>query len=49
MGDVKLCPCGAMRDYVRCCGQYIDAAVLPESPEQLMRSRYTAFVRRNSD
>lgn len=49
MSDVKRCPCGTMRDYVQCCGQYIDAAVLPESPERLMRSRYTAFVRHNSD
>ncbi len=46
--DIKSCPCGSGDDYSQCCGRYIDAGELPEWPEQLMRSRYTAFVRHNS-
>lgn len=38
------CPCGHSLPYEQCCGQYIDAALLPKTPEALMRSRYTAFV-----
>ena len=39
------CPCGTGRTYVKCCGRYISAGEIPERPEHLMRSRYTAFVR----
>lgn len=38
------CPCGKPLPYEKCCGQYIDASILPPDPETLMRSRYTAFV-----
>jgi SEC-C motif domain protein len=47
--NFKDCPCGSGRDYVRCCGRYIEAGDLPQHPEQLMRSRYTAYVACNSD
>mgnify|MGYP001765077937 CR=1 FL=1 len=36
------CPCGAT-DYARCCGRFHDGAI-PETAEQLMRSRYSAYV-----
>ncbi len=38
------CPCGSGESYARCCGWYIDDGVTPETPEQLMRSRYTAYT-----
>jgi len=43
------CPCGSGDDYRKCCGLYIETGELPGRPEQLMRSRYTAFVMGNSD
>lgn len=47
--DVKPCPCGSGNDYSQCCGRFIEAGEKPQRPEQLMRSRYTAFVLRDSD
>jgi SEC-C motif-containing protein len=38
------CPCESGLDYDLCCGRFIDEGVLPETAEQLMRSRYTAFT-----
>ncbi len=36
------CPCGAA-DYDRCCGRFHRGAI-PGTAEQLMRSRYSAYV-----
>jgi SEC-C motif-containing protein len=41
------CPCGSVHTYPACCGRYIDQGILPETAEQLMRSRYTAFTQAN--
>ena len=41
------CPCGSVQAYASCCGRFIDQGVLPETAEQLMRSRYTAFTQAN--
>lgn len=41
------CPCGTLIEYERCCGCYISHNALPKTPEQLMRSRYTAFTQSN--
>jgi len=38
------CPCESGLDYDLCCGRFIDEGALPETAEQLMRSRYTAFT-----
>jgi SEC-C motif-containing protein len=43
------CPCGKTEGkraalYDQCCGRLIDAGELPANAEQLMRSRYTAYV-----
>ena len=40
----KLCPCGSGRDFEACCGGFIEGAESPQTAEQLMRSRYTAYV-----
>jgi len=44
--DVQPCPCGGPA-YERCCGRFIDGGEIPETAEQLMRSRYCAYVLRN--
>lgn len=41
------CPCGRDATYEQCCGRYIDTGAPAPDPETLMRSRYTAFVRRD--
>ncbi len=40
---VKPCPCGG-EALETCCGPFISGAELPQTPEQLMRSRYTAYA-----
>ena len=37
------CPCGSKHDYVTCCEPYLNHKQQPETPEALMRSRYTAY------
>lgn len=38
------CACGLSKPYEACCGRFHSGA-LPSTPEELMRSRYTAFSR----
>ncbi len=40
-------PCGLPAEYDDCCGRFIEGRALPENPESLMRSRYTAFTQAN--
>jgi SEC-C motif-containing protein len=42
VAQTAACPCGA-GDYARCCGVY-HAGGVPGTAEQLMRSRYSAYV-----
>jgi SEC-C motif-containing protein len=44
--DVDACPCGG-DNYAQCCGRFLAGAAVPQSAEQLMRSRYTAYTRRD--
>jgi len=44
----SLCPCGTSKVYDRCCG-VIHAGAPPRDALELMRARYTAYVRRNSE
>ncbi len=44
MKKSDLCPCGSGQSYGNCCNQFWGSSVLPATAEQLMRSRYTAFV-----
>lgn len=39
------CPCCSDKDYEACCAPYLAGKTLPETAEQLMRSRYTAYTR----
>ncbi|HND86153.1 MAG TPA: YchJ family metal-binding protein [Pseudobdellovibrionaceae bacterium] len=38
------CPCGSKKEFSQCCGPLIAGDAAATTPEQLMRSRYTAFV-----
>ncbi|GAB2858615.1 YchJ family metal-binding protein [Pseudoduganella ginsengisoli] len=40
------CPCGGS-SLATCCGPYIEGAAVPQTAEQLMRSRYTAYTQKN--
>lgn len=42
--EFKLCPCGSNNVYSDCCQIFIDGNNKAGTPEELMRSRYTAFV-----
>ncbi len=42
------CPCGSGRPFADCCGPFLEGTALPETAEALMRSRYSAYVRRDS-
>jgi len=38
------CICGLEKDYSECCGEIIDSKREALTPEELMRSRYSAYV-----
>ncbi len=40
----KNCYCGSDLSFSLCCEKYINQQLLPFQPEQLMRSRYSAFI-----
>jgi len=42
------CPCGSNQRYIVCCGPFLQKKQFPKTAEQLMRSRYTAFVLQDS-
>ncbi len=43
---MDLCPCGSTVDYTACCGPVIKGERRAATAEQLMRSRYSAYVRK---
>jgi SEC-C motif-containing protein len=46
---MEICPCGANKNYIDCCGPFITGTASPNTPEQLMRSRYSAYSKGNID
>ena len=40
------CTCGLPAPYQNCCGIFHEGKALPATAEELMRSRYSAFVKR---
>lgn len=46
---MNLCPCQSQRPYAECCQPYHTQQRHPETAEQLMRSRYTAYVLQHID
>jgi SEC-C motif-containing protein len=46
-GVAVMCNCGSNIEFSSCCEPLLDGSVLPETAEQLMRSRYTAYTMAN--
>ncbi|HET6419966.1 MAG TPA: YchJ family metal-binding protein, partial [Geobacteraceae bacterium] len=46
---MEMCPCGSGRTYEDCCGALIKGASPAGTAEQLMRSRYSAYVKVETD
>lgn len=46
---VHTCPCGSGQVFEACCGKFINDKESPPTAEQLMRSRYSAYVLKNED
>ena len=46
---MSLCPCGSGREFSDCCEPFIKGESLPDTAEQLMRSRYSAYATQNID
>lgn len=44
-----VCPCGSGERYLSCCGRFLDGGEFPQTAEQLMRSRYCAYVLARAD
>lgn len=44
----KPCPCGTGKTYSECCYPFHKGYEKPETPEQLMRSRYSAYALKNA-
>ena len=49
MTDSNLCACGSQLPYTNCCARFHSHQARPQTAEQLMRSRYCAFVRNNAE
>jgi SEC-C motif-containing protein len=49
ISEQNKCPCLSGNEYSQCCGPYIKGDNIPGTPEQLMRSRYTAYTMANID
>lgn len=43
------CYCCSEKSFENCCKPFLANVENPETPEQLMRSRYTAYVLQNAD
>lgn len=44
---METCACGSKKDFSQCCAPLLSGEKNADSPEQLMRSRYTAYVKAN--
>jgi SEC-C motif-containing protein len=45
----NICPCGTTKPYSECCQRFISKLELPQSAEELMRSRYRAYAKKEID
>lgn len=43
------CACGSGSGFEACCAPFLDGKATPATAEQLLRSRYTAFTRKQTD
>lgn len=49
MVDTSKCPCGSEFNYTECCKSFHLGEEIPETAEKLMRSRYSAYVKKMKD
>ena len=47
MNKAETCPCGSEKPFTQCCGKHMNSLIKAETAEQLMRSRYSAYVKEN--
>lgn len=47
--SLQQCPCGSGLTFGQCCEKFINSNEYPDTPEQLMRSRYSAYVMQNTN
>lgn len=40
---MNICPCGSQKSFSDCCEPYLNGTAKAQTPEKLMRSRYTAY------
>lgn len=38
------CPCSSKKSFAKCCGRFLGGTQHAKTPEQLMRSRYSAYA-----
>lgn len=43
------CPCGSTKLFASCCEPYLKNQAIPENPETLMRSRFSAYSKADMD
>ncbi len=43
------CPCQSGNEFSKCCLPFLEGTALPETAEQLMRSRYSAYATKHVD
>ncbi len=48
-GKIMSCLCGNEKEYDACCGAIINGKKIANTPEELMRSRYCAYVQGNGE
>lgn len=49
VADATACPCCSGRKLDACCGPFVGGSSLPETAEQLMRSRFAAYVLKKAE
>ena len=49
LADASVCPCCSGRKFDTCCAPFLSGAALPQTAEQLMRSRFAAYVSKNAE
>ena len=47
MNNPENCPCGSEKSFSQCCEKHLKGNANAETAEQLMRSRYCAYVKEN--
>ncbi len=47
IAEKAACPCGSGKIYPSCCGSFHEGMKLPQTAEELMRSRYSAYAMGN--